>query len=357
MAQPTPAEDQAPSPDGALLTRLWRRVEQPGCVRHGQVRALLARHRRMAGEPPLAELLLRRGHGTDIEPSGPPIVVARPATAAPGAVPGVATPPAAPQPSVRTRPARPNDQPSSLPSPARRAAQAPADPAGLVSPLPSATSTPAPTTATGTLTPRAGARPAAGAARPGAPRPVLSAPARPVPGLAAMPPGTGPDPWAPSAATVGETRRPVVRAGGDSKAPPTLAWPRPSPEQAGGTSGPARPPVPVVRERVSPQGAWRPGPAVPQRPAMPQRPAPPAADPTVPAPGRTADPARAARVPSRTSPDKPVEPVEPSGHRAGQREPARPTPPQIDLNRIVSTVQRRLTHQMAIERERRGMRR
>jgi hypothetical protein len=35
-----------------------------------------------------------------------------------------------------------------------------------------------------------------------------------------------------------------------------------------------------------------------------------------------------------------------------EREPARPA---ADVNHIVSTVQRRLMHQMAIERERRGM--
>jgi hypothetical protein len=397
MAPPTPPRDQAgrPALHGTLLTRLWRRAEQPGCVRHGQARSLLARHQRMAGEPPLAGLLLRRGRGTDIQPSGPPIVAARPATAAPGAgpprapaqdpprapapgarpsrasPPGTATPrdsapranalSAAPRPAVRARPVRPHDQPPSLPSPPRRepAAQPREAAAQPGAPRPN----PAPSGVAASARP-ASAPPVvtASAARPvvtvPAARPVPGALARLVPGPAATPLGTGAAPSNPSAPPAGEVQRPVVRAGADGKAP-TLAWPRPAPQQAGGTGGPARPPVPVVRERASPQGAWRPGPSVPQRPAMPQRPAipqrsaPPLAGSTAAAPGpaRTADPAGATRDPSRTPPE------EPPGHRAGQREPARPAPPQIDMNRIVSTVQRRLTHHMAIERERRGMRR
>ena len=38
-----------------------------------------------------------------------------------------------------------------------------------------------------------------------------------------------------------------------------------------------------------------------------------------------------------------------------EREPARQAAPQVDVERIIAVVQRRFTHQLAIERERRGM--
>jgi hypothetical protein len=48
-----------------------------------------------------------------------------------------------------------------------------------------------------------------------------------------------------------------------------------------------------------------------------------------------------------------------TGRRADRpgrdRERTRPAQPQVDVNRIISTVQRQFMHQLAIERERRGM--
>jgi hypothetical protein len=57
-----------------------------------------------------------------------------------------------------------------------------------------------------------------------------------------------------------------------------------------------------------------------------------------------------ARDPARALPERSDE------RRADrEREAARPAPPGIDMDRIVTTVQRRLLHHVAIERERRGM--
>jgi len=439
MASPTPPRDQAllPGLDHALLKRLWQRAEQPGCVRHGQARAILARHQRVSGDPPLAVLLLRRGRDpADSLQARPVIVDARPADTAPpagGAPPPGAAPPrttgptAAPRPVVLARLTPPDDLPTT-PRPETHAMTPPRDavrgngiggvaqhsppptaqrsPAATARPVtaatarpssqlqPAADSAPAVTTvkmATGAVRDHAGPQPAAGPQQPGwhafpvTPRPPSAlSPATPTvtpPGVAAAPaasafPGApiatdrpvsrdpamtrsaGPVPRAGEHGRASQDGRasgdgrPVVRAADDNSGPrsATLAWPRLAPEQVDGSVGFAQRPVPVVQERVSPSGAWRPGLPVAQRPA--QLPAGPAASARAAADlaglagpaGGIRDPARPAAP--RTPPEQPPDPVR------REREPARPP---IDMDRIISTVQRRLMHQMAIERERRGM--
>jgi hypothetical protein len=156
--------------------------------------------------------------------------------------------------------------------------------------------------------------------------------------------------------------------------PATLAWPRPAPDPA---TGSVHRSVPLIREQASP-GAWRPSLPAPQHPgqlpfaALAADGA--AANRTAPAPGRTApvetsaprSPGRAdlaelavqakgLRDPARPpAPQAPPEP--PPVRRADQgRQESEAARPAIDINQIVSTVQRRLIHQIAIERERRGM--
>jgi hypothetical protein len=139
------------------------------------------------------------------------------------------------------------------------------------------------------------------------------------------------------AAPAVSSRRPVVRARTGRRALEP-GWPRSASEQSGAVGAPLRPPLPVVRERAAPPGAGWPGAALPRRPVVP-----------------------APNGQPRTSPDRAAEPTGAASRRADRpaspREPARPAVPPVDLDRIVATVQRRLTHQLAIERERRGMRR
>jgi hypothetical protein len=59
---------------------------------------------------------------------------------------------------------------------------------------------------------------------------------------------------------------------------------------------------------------------------------------------------KAGQAGSRTPPEQPARRQADPPRR--EHDPARPA---VDMNQIVSTVQRRLMHQMAIERERRGM--
>jgi hypothetical protein len=453
MPAQTPPGDQAlrpgdqairPGLDHTLLTRLWQRAEQPGCVRHSQARVIVARHQRMAGGPLLAGLLLQRGRSSaDTLPARPVIVDARPAgvTPLPGhpSPPGGAPYPEVPRPAARARrtppdesPASPSPvgamtppsnaaqrnslgdtaqrQPSAQPQPsAQRPSAPPARPVAVTPIQPAADN--APTVTNGTSPGQTGPQPGAGprpephpsvrpvplrpplapspAAPPTAP-PAQAAPvtfadpplaiARPVPRGSVPPRGPGPEPT--------ENERPVVRPGthGLQLRPAALAWPRPAPDQAAGYT---RRSVPVVREQVSP-AAWRLSPPVAQRPGQlpfaalpPDRAdhvgwadhvgragrAVPAPDRTLPAPIRAtpaaartqADPAglavqarEAARAAAPRTPPEPPEP--PPDRQAGlarhEREPARPA---VDINQIVSTVQRRLMHQMAIERERRGM--
>jgi hypothetical protein len=62
--------------DAALVRRLHRPARRPGLVRHGQARALLARHRAVVPGVPLAEALLRRFPQPELRES--PVVPARP---------------------------------------------------------------------------------------------------------------------------------------------------------------------------------------------------------------------------------------------------------------------------------------
>ena len=90
MASPTPPAGQAwpHALDPRLVKRLWQRADQPGCIRHSQARAVLSRHSRMTGGPPLAGLLQRRsGVAAGAWAEQPPIVTARPTAAAPGPPP------------------------------------------------------------------------------------------------------------------------------------------------------------------------------------------------------------------------------------------------------------------------------
>jgi hypothetical protein len=449
MPPQTPQRDQAlrpgeratrPGLDQSLLTRLWQRAERPGCVRHSQARTILARHQRMAADPPLAGLLLRRGRGSaDLVPAPPVIVDARPADTPlsdeaprPGAVPlSGAVPPRVTGPSAaRARPKQPNDLATSPPqaramTPApdtarrdspgettrlpRAASRPPVPPARPVtvtsvrpgSPLqPAAESAPLVTNGAdpgqASPLPVAGPPPSTGPHPPVHPVPLTPPQAPPSPGPPAIAPPAGagsPAAYAHLPIATGrpaprssvrppdagpglhpaENGRPVVRAGTDGTLPrpATLAWPRPAPDPAAGS---ARRSVPLVREQASP-GAWRPSLPAAQRPGQlpfaalpPDRAAP---DRTPGAPGRATT--AAARTPSpaelaglaiqasgprdparpaapRTPPEAP--PVRLADQARQEREPPRPA---IDINQIVSTVQRRLIHQMAIERERRGM--
>jgi hypothetical protein len=456
-APPENPESRDPGPESGLtlLAKLWQRAERPGCVRHSQARAILARHQRMTGDPPLAELLLRRGAGwADIPPARPVITNARPATPAPAPgparPPGAATSPAtgaSAPPTARARRGQPHDPPfppqamarpvrghgtaeavpgsravprrpalprspelpsppgpfpvmprSPLPGAAPGAAlgaapgaapgaasgAAPRTPPGRASgtgpataatvhpgwPLPPAAVTAPPATSANRrdqTSPRPAAESRQGSSSvtvpaersaPARPALVIATP-RPVPRDPAPPGEAGPS------SRPGQSGRPVVRAGYDHRdpRPAPLAWvrPAPAPERQ---AGPARRPVPVVREHPPP-GAWHPA---PQRPGQ----LPAAAPVRTPAttaraaadlaglvaaavarqnPAGRAGTGRAEMAGSRMPPpEQPARRPASPPHR--EREPARPA---VDVNHIVSTVQRRLMHQMAIERERRGM--
>jgi hypothetical protein len=67
--------------DTALVRRLQRREQQPGLVRLGQVRDLLARHRGMVPGVPLADALTRRVPERAVGPLDVPVVTGRPVAA------------------------------------------------------------------------------------------------------------------------------------------------------------------------------------------------------------------------------------------------------------------------------------
>jgi hypothetical protein len=397
--------EQPPAPrsamNGALVNRLWRRAQQPGCVRLDRARALLDRHARLTGELPLADLL-RRGHGIELPASGPLFLATRPALssspgrgaamaaaeppvpatvtvnlsaplagqpsgaaegpfpllpAASAALPGTQT---AAQAAVGPGGPRPDPVPAGFPVPARLAplpsgpARTPADTsapelAPVVRPAPAVPLAPPvqfapPARPTLLVRPALPAQPASSArlTSSGHSAPVASTTgidaadasstfASSVLAITATPEPTG----LPVARPAVSSRRLVVRTG---RRVPEQGWPRATSERSGAVDAASRPPLPVVRDRAAPPGTGWPGAGLPRRPV-------------VPAPGGQ----------PRTAQDRAAEPAGPASRRAdrpaGQREPARPAGPPIDLDRIVSTVQRRLTHQLAIERERRGMRR
>jgi hypothetical protein len=443
--------------DPGLVERLRQRAEQPGCVRHSQARALLSRHSRMTGGPPLAAQLHRRAGVTAGAWAGqPPIVAARPAAAATGPPPPQATGEgAAHRPAARARPAPVSGAATVPPMPPRPAAsglapsggnaagplhrspaaQATAPPAAATKPAAAATGRPAtvngrPAYTAAGVTPvpmpampatsaraarggppgpaaggapgpaaggapgsaggglpgpvrdggpatggdglpgpqlsagprQSGARPAVTAAVPHQPVRAAGIPAsaprafplvpplptnRPVTGEAHGLRGTPTDPPA------GAPRRPVVRPGeGDAALPAVKALPLSASGEAG------RPARPVVRERASGGGA----PAF-TLPKLLEQALLPLAHSAAAARLASAAAGTSGRSHSAAPAAAPgtggAGQAQPAGRRAERdgRERGRPrfTPPPADLDRIVGTVQRRLMHQFAIERERRGM--
>jgi hypothetical protein len=435
MASPTPPAGQAwpHALDPRLVKRLWQRADQPGCIRHSQARAILSRHSRMTGGPPLAGLLQRRsGVAAGAWAAQPPIVTARPTAAAPGPPPlqvmgegtarpaarakpapasgAAAAPPVLPRPPAPVpAPSRPTVRGLVQRSPAAHAAvppaagtepaaaaaarpravnDRPAHTAALVTqaPMPGTSATPAsaarggpaglPGPASGGLPgsqlnagPRqSGARPAVTAAAPHQPVWAAGIPASTARVLPLVPPlatrqaitGDAPAPRStPPDRPAGAPSRPVVRAG-EGGDPASAALPTIGTLPASGEAG--RPSRPVVRERASGSGA----PAFTLPKLLQQALLPLAHAPTADRP-----PARLASAAAGASPrSHPAAPpatpdtggagqAQPAGRRAERdgREPgrSRSAPSPADLDRIVGTVQRRLMHQFAIERERRGM--
>ena len=164
-------------------------------------------------------------------------------------------------------------------------------------------------------------------------------------------PGAGP------AQGEGASGRPVVRPAGSTgrtlAAAATLAWPAGFP-----SGGPA---VPVVTEQ-SAGGAGHPGwPASGQPVPLPvaqmaatARPA--AGQAGAAAAASAASAARQAAGPGEQDRATRDQLTGRRADRAGRdRERTRAAQPQLDVNHIISTVQRQFMHQLAIERERRGM--
>ena len=411
MASPTPPADQAwpHALDPRLVKRLWQRAERPGCIRHSQARAILSRHSRMTGGPPLAGLLQRRASGAAGPWAGqPPIVTARPTAAAPGPpppqaigegaarrpvarakpapAPGAATvPPASPRPAAAW-PAAANGQPAhtavqvtQAPMPATPPTPASAAGGGL--PGPAGGGLPGPVRdgargLTGGGLPgsqlnagphQPGARPVVTAAAPHHPVQVANIPASAAPALPLVPPlairqpitGNVPGPRStPPEAPADAPRRPVIRAGEGGNRANALstmgALPLPASREAG------RPARPVVRERASGIGASAfVLPKLFERALLPLAHAAAAERPsarltsTVAATSGRSHPAGPAATPDTGGAGQAQgRRAERDGRQSGR---SRPAPSPADLDRIIGTVQRRLMHQFAIERERRGM--
>jgi hypothetical protein len=397
-----PPGDHASLQGNALLTRLWQRTEQAGCIRHTQGTAILTRHMRAATLPPLSGLLLRRAHSADYTTPDPPVIV----TASP-AEPTPLPRAARRSPTARAIPIPLNGATSPTPHPALPEPPGPAVPSS-----PEAPSGPGPHSGPEVFNgrgPVAGRGPAGGGggadgqaaqsrqrsfAEPDAPsatgaqvhtrstsatrpsaapadsaRPVVAA--RPLPDAPPMSAGQNGRNMAVMTHDHGAAppdARPRVRpaeiSGQRQVEATALAPPRPSklPTQ------PTRPPRPVVRERLSGPEAW-----------WPQRRRPRARDevdsqgiatrvlPTVlwqanPRVDRPAEPAHGGRVPQEQHPasqrGQASRRTDPPGRHDDPAKRDRDTPqppPRIDIDGIVTTVQRRLVHHMAIERERRGM--
>ncbi|HEY1627372.1 MAG TPA: hypothetical protein VGG16_26625 [Streptosporangiaceae bacterium] len=364
----------------------------------------------MTDGPPLAGPLLARARGIAETPQSPPVVAdARPVSHQPGAVPGLAAEAAhaGSRPTVTARLARPHDPAPGVPyrpvretppdsGASRTAVAVPAGTAATQRPLPRDAAT-RPVTrppsqvsqdspvqqvhqvhrfsrAGGTGRPALPAMPAAGTAEPA---PGSAEPARSHPTAA----GSDGDPAGRPVVRVGSGGRPLVWAA--PLARPAVA-PRPGTGQPAGQTGgqaaeqtgehatgqtgghatgqtgghatgqtgghatePARAPVPVVRERTPPGGIWAAGPSLSQRPArLPSAPppAPPAARPA----SRPSDPPEPRRVTREHRAERETERNERTG-------PERAAAAAVDMDHIVITVQRRLMHQFAIDRERRGM--
>ena len=403
--------------DNALLARLWHRTQQPGCVRHAMGQDILARHMRTATAPPLASLLLRRAHTADYnapdapiivtasaaEPSAPPLAVRRSPSVRAWPVPlsGVTTrtpypaspeppPPVVPaSPVARTGP-RPRTRPAALTGPGAPTGR---DPAADRRPLdgPGGTDNPTRTDGEEDTGGVGNAGSVGGAAEARGAESTGGADSR----VAGNTSGAGSTSGAEGSRGAGtKGKRSVQRAVASSWADsPRQTWsmrPRPAPlvehERPSGpaaqgdmrsTNVPASPasadsarPVvfaghvtgirrPVVPERTAGNGARRPeagAPGIAARTLLAG---------TVPTAlreagqrgDRPAAPADGGKVPGERHPepasrhsDPPVRPDDPA-----RRDRDTPQPPRIDIDGIVTTVQRRLVHHMAIERERRGM--
>jgi hypothetical protein len=362
----------------ALPARLWRRTEQPGCVRPGQAEAILARYQRMPDIPPLAGLLLARGRGiAEMPPTQPSIAATRRLSTPPGPTPEAA--PGVSRPTARARLVRPYDPASGgpasggPPSPrgetpltgdgARATAAVPADggtrrvppaPAEMPAEMASGAASAGPA---GSVASAASAGPDA-TGRPAHRDTMAPLVTRPLSrvyqadgGGRPVVPATGPG--APAGMPTG---RRVVRPGGGERLPAT-ARSRPSWPASGQDADSARTRAPVVRERMPPGGTWVVGPARSPRPAPPPvAPAAPATTLVTAGPaGRTSEPLG----PARATREHRTERSEDRAGRRGERDERngreRAAAPAVDMDHIVVTVQRRLMHQFAIDRERRGM--
>jgi hypothetical protein len=412
---PPPGQAFQDALDPALLSRLRRRAERPGLARPWQAQAMLARHRRMVGGLPLAELLLRRAEIlADERAAWAPIVYARPAApgpdrppairaGAPGASPAAAPAGMPPRPVVRatarrTAPRPPGSPPAPNTTPAasdgaaqgvrpRQAAAAPpsapihperAEPRspwgtqaeavaafGAVPPGPAAAAR-----ATAPELPvvarPAPARPAARRDRGAAPLPTPNRPvvepvrtARPptAPGLAlvtaAAPPQQAPLPGGtPPGGT--SSSLPVVRPGPGRNGDRPVPW---APDAQTRRGGP--PALPVVGEQVmrasGPNRAWAAPAGVPASLPFARAagvPAAPTAPSAPPAVPQPPPPGPATRAAARPVPA--ARGAEADRARGPGARPQRVVLAPVEVDRVADKVQRKLLHRLAIEAERRG---
>jgi hypothetical protein len=414
---PPPGQAFQDALDPALLRRLRRRAERPGLVRPWQAQAMLARHRRMLGGLPLAELLLRRAEVlADERAAWAPIVYARPAgpgrppatpagtlgSSSPAAI-GPGRPPRTdhldaaragtpPGPvlrptATRTAPRPPGSPPA--PSRAPTASDGAAQgvrrgPAAAAPSTPIHPGRPDPQLPRGTRAEAVAASGPAAAARAGRPEPPVVARPAPAPPAAPRDRGGAPPPaptW-PVVEPVRPARPPgapglvlVTAAATYQQAPPPGGTPpggtssslpvvQPAPGRpvpwapAAQTRDGGRPALPVVSERVTRAAganrAWAAPAGVPA--SLPLAPAA-----GVPAKAPSAAPA----VPPPPPPPVPgtraaAGPVPAARGAEDGRERGRGARPQrvvlapVEIDRVANKVQRKLLHRLAIEAERRG---
>jgi hypothetical protein len=374
-------------PADSLLPRLLRRTERPGCLRRTPAQAILARHLRTAAVPPLADLLLRRARTTDYP--APPITVT-----ATRADPGTGPPRRSP--TARTTPSAHNDVAFPLSYQAPPNPQAPSSRSGPGAPQKLLVSAAIATQTTNLLGRKDGDgdRPSAGGTR--------TRRASNAEGQASTTSGVGAGAagGARSAGGAGGVRAAgaVSGAAGELSArratvtvdaigradPPGPTWrtrlrsaplaahePPSAPTAHGdaySTSAPAPDGQtrPVVAPRVTvtqrPIVRETPGNAVGRRPlavpagmatrTLPGGTAPPGPREGTPPGDKPAEPARGGRAPQRDRQQR----DDPTKRDPTKRDGDKPhPPPAVDINGIVTTVQRRLMHHTAIERERRGI--
>jgi hypothetical protein len=361
--------------DPKLLRRLWRPVERPGLVSPKPARALLARHQAVAAGLPLADLPHRRaGPLPDMPGAQAPIVYAQP------------RPPLAAGDPSSTRPAQ-----ASAAAPRPRVTAGIAQPAQApqlahLSPAPIARNSAAPL-----VVQRKADSSAAGRSAPPAlaPQPPIS-PALPrYPALTPVaagqsssilaershaPPELGNPPTIPVARTLDTS---IVDSPLPLVDPAPLAYPRTpmyaagvapavaqssAPERLVVRSAPARPAaamalpwlagvpaMPVVHEQIARQPMLAPNLSAAQ--ARAPLPLVAVAHPAV------SQPAVGAQSPPKPRPSPPYSPApsapEPAARSAA---PQRSEQPAVDIDRIVDKVHRKFLRQLAIEGERRGVR-